>query len=129
MIRRPRTIRQLCVLSLLLLTAACASKPQNQVPRSPEAIPSAPPRGEPRNYLGMTAAALRQAMGAPAFARQDGVTEMWRYDGAACRAFFFLYDAQNSKVVRHVETLPRGINSAADPGCLAALRASPAKTS
>ncbi len=52
---------------------------------------------------------------------------MWRYDGAACRAFFFLYGSP--LMVRHVETLPHGAESAADIACLTALRASPAKTS
>jgi hypothetical protein len=52
---------------------------------------------------------------------------MWRYDGAACRAFFFLYGAP--LMVRHVETLPHGPQNAADMDCLTALRASPAKTS
>ena len=48
---------------------------------------------------------------------------MWRYDGASCKAFFFLYPAGNSLAVRHVETVPRGAEMAADAGCLNALRA------
>jgi hypothetical protein len=75
----------------------------------------------------MPATALQAAFGKPAFVRKDGVTEMWRYDGAACRAFFFLYGAPLA--VRHVETLPHGVQSAADSACLTALRAGPAKTS
>jgi hypothetical protein len=54
---------------------------------------------------------------------------MWRYDGAACKAFFFLYGVPGTEQVRHVETLPRGQTDAADDGCLNALRAAPAKTS
>ena len=65
--------------------------------------------------------------GRPAFVRKDGGTEMWRYDGAACRAFFFLYGTPPA--VRHVETLPHGAQSAADMACLNALKASPAKAS
>jgi hypothetical protein len=48
---------------------------------------------------------------------------MWRYDSAGCRAFFFLYPVGNSLSVRHVETLPRGRDMAADAGCLDSLRA------
>ena len=55
--------------------------------------------------------------------RQDGGTEMWRYDGASCRAFFFFQGPAGSQAVRHVETLPAGAASAADPLCLSALRA------
>ena len=61
----------------------------------------------------MAATGLQAAFGTPAFVRKDGATEMWRYDGAACRAFFFLYGAP--LMVRHVETLPHGAPSAADP--------------
>ncbi len=92
-------------------------------------IPAAPPRGEPEGFLNLPATQLRATFGAPAFVRRDGATEMWRYDGTACRAFFFLYGADNSRTVRHVETLPRGNGSAADAACLSALRAAPAKTS
>ena len=122
-------IRRLLAVCPVLLLAACAAQPSPTAPRTPEAVPPAPPRGEPRDFLNMTAAALRQQMGAPAFTRKDGVTQMWRYDGSACRAFFFLYEAKGQMAVRHVETLPHGVQSAADSACLTALRASPPKTS
>jgi hypothetical protein len=48
---------------------------------------------------------------------------MWRYDSASCRAFFFLYGTPPTATVRHVETLPAGKASAADPACLSALQA------
>ena len=110
----------------LLALAGCATQPANR-PAPPPAttIPSAPPRGEPGPYLNMPAAALQAALGKPAFVRKDGATEMWRYDGAACRAFFFLYGA----AVRHVETIPHGKSEAADIGCLTALRTASPKTS
>ena len=75
----------------------------------------------------MPATSLQAAFGKPAFVRKDGATEMWRYDGQSCRAFFFLYGAPLA--VRHVETLPHAKQNAADMDCLIALRASPAKTS
>ena len=126
-------IRRLPVLCLLLFTAACASTRSPQAPAAHRSGPAKPPRDQLRDYLGMTAAALRQKMGAPAFVREDGVAELWRYDGSACRAFFFLYDAQagkeTGKVVRGVDTLPQAPGGGADMGCLAALKLSPAKTS
>jgi hypothetical protein len=123
-------IRYFAILLGGLVLAGCAAKvPPPPVASSPVpgAIPPAPPRGEPSQYINMAAANLQAAFGRPAFVRKDGSIEMWRYDGAACRAFFFLYGAPPA--VRHVETLPHGADSAADMACLTALKASPAKTS
>ena len=122
-------IRRVTVLSLALLAGACAAKAPQSPPPQPTvaSIPPPPPRGEPGPWFNMAATGIQAAFGKPAFVRKDGATEMWRYDGAACRAFFFLYGSPLT--VRHVETLPHGPQSAADTGCLAALQASPAKTS
>ena len=120
--------RRFCCLLLALGIAGCAAPaPKASAPVPQTAIPSAPPRGEPGQYLNMASASLQAAFGKPAFVRKDGATEMWRYDGANCRAFFFLYGAP--PMVRHVETLPHGAQSAADIDCLTALKTSPAKTS
>ena len=121
-------IRRVAILSLALLAGACAARaPQAPSSQPTASIPAAPPRGEPSQYMNMAATGLQSVLGKPAFVRKDGATEMWRYDGAACRAFFFLYGAP--LMVRHVETLPHGAQSAADSACLTALSASPAKTS
>ncbi len=124
-------IRRFAILLAGLAVAGCAAKPPPPPPAqaapAPGAIPPAPPRGEPGQYLNMAASGLQAAFGHPAFVRKDGSTEMWRYDGAACRAFFFLYGTPPA--VRHVETLPHGTGSAADIACLTALKISPAKTS
>ena len=120
-------IRRVAILSLALLAGACAARgPRQPLPAS-ASIPAAPPRGEPSQYLNMAATSLQAAFGKPAFVRKDGATEMWRYDGANCRAFFFLYGTP--PMVRHVETLPHGAQSAADMECLTALKSLPAKTS
>jgi hypothetical protein len=120
-------IRRAAILLIAFAAAGCAAK--TSPPQRPAAIPAAPPRGEPSAYLNMQTATLRAAFGVPAFVRKDGATEMWRYDGQACRAFFFLYAVQGQLAVRHVETLPHGVNAAADSACLTALRVSPPKTS
>ena len=114
----------------LLLLAGCAAQPR--APAAPVTPPSPteptvpiappPPKGEPENFLGIDAARLQTMAGAPAFTRKDGAMEMWRYDTASCRVFFFLTGAPGK--VQHVETLPRGANSAADPQCLNALKSS-----
>jgi hypothetical protein len=116
------------ILFALLMLAGCASQPR--APAAPAApplppeptvpIPPPPPKGEPEQFTGMDAARLQALAGAPAFTRKEGAIEMWRYDTPSCRIFFFLNGAPGK--VQHVETLPRGANSAADPACLNALR-------
>ena len=120
--------RRISCLFLALLAAGCAAEsPKSRPPVPQTTIPAAPPRGEPPQYINMASASLQAALGKPAFVRKDGATEMWRYDGTACRAFFFLYGSP--PVVRHVETLPHAPQSAADMACLTALRSSSPKTS
>jgi hypothetical protein len=131
-------LRRLAFAALIPALAACSqapapvpvSAPPPSPPPRPAApppevpIPQAPPVGEPTDYLNLPPANLRSLLGAPQFVRQDGATELWRYDGSACRAFFFFQGPSGSQTVRHVETLPAGAASAADPLCLNALRAS-----
>ena len=106
---------------MLFLLCACANTPPARI-----ALPAPPPTGEPTGYIGLTRAQLRATYGAPAFTRKEYGAELWRYDTNGCRAFFFLYPAGNDMSVRHVETTPRGQNSAVDANCLSALRAKPA---
>lgn len=119
-------MRRAAFLILALAAAGCTA--QGPAPRpATSTIPPAPPRGEPAQYINLTPASLQARFGKPAFVRKDGAVEMWRYDGTACRAFFFL--SGTPVLVRHVETLPRTAQAGADMGCLNALRASQAKTS
>jgi hypothetical protein len=107
--------RLLVTAALCTLLAACAETPQ-------VALPSAPPPGEPGNIVGLSMEQIKVAFGQPAFVRKDNGTQMWRYDGATCKAFFFFYPANNALAVKHVETLPRGAQIAADSTCLASLQ-------
>ena len=113
--------RRIAVLSLGLLLGACATR--QAPPLVP--LPPAPPPGEPPGVIGLSDDALRAAFGAPAFTRKDGEAQLWRYDGTACRAFFFLYRENGALAVRHVETLPHGAAIAADTTCLDSLRLVP----
>jgi hypothetical protein len=118
--------KNLAILAALALTG-CAAQPRAVAPSviAPMAtvpLPPSPPKGEPDLFTGIDAARLRALVGTPVFARKDGNTEMWRYDAGACHAFFFLSGAPAK--VQHVETLPHGKASAADPECLSALQAS-----
>lgn len=118
-------MKRLAVIAFTLVLGACASHPGNETP-SPYALPAPPPAGEPADFVGLTAAKLQASLGKPAFARRENGSELWRYDNANCRSFFFLYPAGREMAVRHVETLPHPANEATDSNCLASLRAKPA---
>lgn len=110
------------VLPTLIL---CASLASCTTPKS-VSIPPAPAPGEPAGIAGLHAAQVKAAFGQPAFVRSEGSYELWRYDSASCKAFFFLYREGDALSVRHVETTPRGSAMAADVTCLDALKAHPA---
>ena len=114
-------IRPVLAVCLCAMLSACASRPPTPI----VPLPPPPPSGEPSGLIGLSAHDLRGSFGAPNFVRKENGAEMWRYDGANCHAFFFLYPQGDSHAVRHVETAPQGRRTAADATCLAALRARP----
>ena len=114
-------IRPVLAVCLCAMLSACASRPAAPT----IAVPAPAPSKDPAKPVGLSAQGLRMFFGAPAFVRQENGDEMWRYDGAGCRAFFFLYPQGDSQIVRLVETIPRGAGTPADANCLAALRAHP----
>jgi hypothetical protein len=123
-------IRRVALFAFALSLAACASQPVHPPPPPPPSgppsvpIPPAPPRGEPDRFSNIGVEQLRAMLGAPAFVRKDGATEMWRYDAPSCHAFFFVYGSGAQQQVRHIETMPAGKDTAADPVCLNALKKS-----
>ncbi len=115
-------IRKLLTVSACILLAACASRAP--IPDRVE-LPPAPPPGELPNVLGLSEDAVRATFGEPAFVRRDGDMQFWRYNGAACHAFFFLYKQNGILTVQHVETLPPGAAIGADNACINGLRLHP----
>jgi hypothetical protein len=85
-------------------------------PPEPEPPPPPPPLPEPTD-----AQSLRAAFGTPALIRREPDSELWRYDGMGCAAFFFLYPDGETYRIRHSETAPRGADMPADPDCLRSL--------
>jgi hypothetical protein len=67
------------------------------------------------------AQSLRAAYGTPAFIRREPGSDLWRYDGMNCAAFFFLYPEGGTYRIRHAETAPRGQDMPTDPDCLRSL--------
>ena len=106
------------VAALALLTAACATHRVAHVPGP----------GLGPNNLGAAglasdrAEALRTAYGNPQLVRKEADSELWRYDGEGCAAFFFLYTMSGELHVRFVETMPRGADAPADAKCLKSIR-------
>jgi hypothetical protein len=115
-------IRPLIAIVICLALAACATRQPAAPPVARVALPAAPPQGEPGDVTGLKPEQLKLAFGAPAFVRTDGTVQMWRYDSSTCKVFFFFYPYGDSLLVRHVETVPRGRNIAADLACLDTLR-------
>ncbi len=93
------------VLSLCALLAACAAPGGGGTPAH-VVLPPAPPEGEPAGTTGLHEAELKAQYGQPAFVRHDGTAQIWRFDGDACKAFFFLYSRDGNTAVWHVETAP-----------------------
>src|SRR5687768_1456095 len=81
--------------------------PQAEPAPAAELPPPVPPPPQP---LPADAQSLRAAYGTPAFIRREPDSELWRYDGKDCAAFFFLYLDAGTYRVRHSETNPRGQN-------------------
>jgi hypothetical protein len=117
-------IRPVLAACLCAMLSACANRLTTPI----MSLPPPPPSGEPSGLIGSSAQELRSSFGAPSFVRKENGAEMWRYDGTDCRAFFFLYPQGDSRIVRHVETVPQGRETAADATCLVALRARPPRS-
>jgi hypothetical protein len=69
------------------------------------------------------AASLRARYGPPDFVRREPDSELWRYDGADCAVFFFLYREGDVLRIRYSESMPRGADMPSDPKCVESLSA------
>jgi hypothetical protein len=116
-----KRLAAICI--LCLLAAGCATPRPATVPAAPQTPLG--PAGEPAGIVGLSTTDVRAAFGTPSFTHKENGSEMWRYDGPNCHAFFFFYPDGAYVVARHVETVPRGRDIAADANCLAALRGRP----
>lgn len=115
------------IIGLMLLLSACAT------PRTPPTQPQAPgiaPPGEvPVDLngvmlppLGADASYFRAEYGLPDFVRQEIESQLWRYDGADCALFLFLYLESENYVLRHAETDPPGLAGNIDTVCLSSIK-------
>jgi len=95
--------------------------PLPEPPPPVEMLPPPPPEPPPPPPMPTDAPSLRAAYGMPAFIRRETDSELWRYDGRTCAAFFFLYLEEGTYRIRHAETNPRGQDAPADPECLRSL--------
>jgi hypothetical protein len=109
------------------LLAACAGTPPPPTATTP--APQAAPRGTPRPAAPSAppaitnAEGLRAAYGEPDFVRKEAGSELWRYDGANCALFAFLYRDGDDLKLRRLDSLPAPAGGGADPACVASVRA------
>jgi hypothetical protein len=95
--------------------ASSSTQPSGHV-----ALLSPPTAGS--GLVGWEANKILALYGKPAFVRKEAGSELWRYDGQRCAAFFFLYQDQAGLRVRHVETSPQQ-GAMGDAACLAGIKA------
>jgi hypothetical protein len=115
-------VRTVCLAAFMALLAGCAHRVATTTSLAPGNLGRA-------GLSSDRVESLRTAYGAPALVRKEADAELWRYDGANCAAFFFLYTINGALHVRHVETLPRGRDEPIDVACLQGIRTRAAATS
>lgn len=105
--------------------------PQQTEPAPPPApaaeAPGPPPEIAPPAPIPSEGSAIRDRFGAPDFVRREMDNELWRYDAKSCSVFFFLQHQGATLELRYTETLPRGMDMAADPVCVGSLEERMAK--
>jgi len=87
-----------------------------------------PPPGADESYF-------RAEYGQPDFVREEGDSQLWRYDGSDCAFFVFLYrestlpDSTGPFVLRHAQTTPPGESGTIDTVCLSSIKQAPRPSS
>ena len=117
-------MRRLFVLSLSLLLAGCATRPQ----QAPAPVPVVQPEAQEQNSLsGLTAQELVGRFGAPALQIREGSSLKLQFRGPRCVMDTYLYpsDGSGTLKVTHVDTrLPSG-GDMDQAACIFALRNKP----
>ncbi|MGZ9117174.1 MAG: hypothetical protein ACXW3V_09550 [Methylocystis sp.] len=125
-----RGLTRVTALLLAALAYGCAPTPKPGEPSLSVTMPIIPlisgqtARPVPQVYVpgSRNAAELRDEFGTPDFVRKETDSELWRYDGVNCALFVFLYRDKETYLLRHIETLPRGAQTATDDACLGSVK-------
>jgi hypothetical protein len=107
---------------------AGTATPGNANAQTPGHVALLTPPSAGSGLVGWEADKILTLYGKPAFVRKEKDSELWRYDGQHCAAFFFMYQEQAGLRVRHVETYPAQ-GAMADAACLAGIKARAGATS
>lgn len=125
-------IQRFAALSLLLLVAACngaggsatgggpvtsASGAENEEQLALMS-PPAPGTMAPSALKGMSAGAVRHALGKPGFVRRDPPAEIWQYRVKVCTLDLFLYEEKGRMVVAHYAVRAPNGGFMGDVACL-----------
>jgi hypothetical protein len=125
-------IKRLAALSLLLLTAACNGAGNSATGGGPATgasgaeneeqlalmTPPAPGTLAPSALKGMSAGALRRALGKPGFVRRDPPAEIWQYRVKFCILDLFLYEEKGRMSVAHYAVRAPGGGNVGEAACL-----------
>jgi len=117
-LKRIRRMGRVGALTISFALVACTAGP---VPDKPGATTSLASVEEgdavlidaPDGLLLMSEGDLRGTMGDPAFVWAEADAQMWRYDGAQCAVFVYLYPDG----VRHVDVQGEGLDDSARTAC------------
>lgn len=129
MLARVAGISLLCAFGL----AACQTD-STATRASTESTTSAPhvalltPPSAGSGLVGWDADKIRGLYGKPSFIRTEKESELWRYDGQSCAAFFVMYRETAGMRVRYVQTYPSQ-GAMGDAACLAGIKARAGVTS
>jgi len=97
------------------------------VPLNPPPVAMVPPDrlAHPDGLVGMSRDEVTQRLGAPAFTRNEGAAQVWRFDGTACFLDVFLYRDGEDFRVRHVAVRAPSVARADPVACFRELARSP----
>ncbi|WP_096704526.1 hypothetical protein [Magnetospirillum sp. 15-1] len=125
-------IKRFGSLSLLLLAAACNGAGGSATTGGPVTsvsgaeneeqlalmTPPAPGTMAPSALKGMSAAAIRRALGKPGFVRRDPPAEIWQYRVKVCTLDLFLYEDKGRMAVAHYAVRAPNGGFMGDAACL-----------
>jgi hypothetical protein len=115
-------MRRSLALSLAILTAGCATRPQEVSAPSTPAVVQVPE--EPSSLAGLTAQELVGRYGTPALQIREGTSLKLQFRGPRCVMDAYLYPSGNSGALKvtHVDTRLRSGGQIDQAACIFSLR-------
>jgi hypothetical protein len=115
-------LRVFLLMPVLLLVAACATKPSPSAVLASTTPPSDVRPGPltPDSLVGVAPEALTARLGVPSFRRTEPAAEVWQYGGEGCSLFIYFYkNAGGALTSAYVDARQRSGGAADASACLA----------